>query len=262
MKSPSFLSVSEVEKVCYIRLNRPDVRNAFNPEMIAELTEIFSTMSKRKDLAAAVLMGEGKVFCAGADLQWMKMMVNYTFEENKVDAQELFHMFETVAVCGVPVVSLVHGAAYGGAIGLVACCDYVIAEASTDFCFSEVKLGIAPAVISSFILRKCSLAKVMPWMICGENFQASDARDMGLVTRVCNDGEGAVQLASVLATFKQCGPEAVRETKKLLNEVKTLSWQEQKERTSKVIADRRISSEGQEGLKSFLEKRQPFWRQS
>ncbi len=262
MKAPSFLSVSEVENVCYVRLNRPDVRNAFNPEMIDELTETFSRVGKRKDLIALVLMGEGKVFCAGADLQWMKMMVNYTFEENKIDAQTLFRMFEAVTFCGLPVISVVHGAAYGGAIGLVACSDYVIAETSTDFCFSEVKLGIAPAVVSSFILRKCSLAHVMPAMLSGENFQTSDAKTMGLVTRICGDGEGPQQLASVIAMFKQCGPEALRETKKLLNEVKTLSWQEQAERTSKVIADRRISSEGQEGLKSFLEKRQPSWRQS
>lgn len=255
-----FISLTELDQVAYVKLNRPDVRNAFNPDMIAEITQAFTSLEERKDLRAVVLQGEGKSFCAGADLNWMKEMVNFSFDENREDSLKLFAMFEAIAKCTLPVVSLVHGAAFGGALGLVAVCDEVIAEEGTQFCFSEVKLGIAPAVISAFVNRKAVAGKVRPLMLSGVVFNVHTAQQAGLVTEVVGAGEGHTAVQKVLHVYKQCGPEAVRETKKLLNDLGEMNWLQQRDRTTALIAERRASLEGQEGLKSFLEKREPAWR--
>lgn len=256
----SFVIVTELNSVAYVKLHRPDVRNAFNPEMIAELTRIFSDLQMREDLRAIVLQGEGKVFCAGADLNWMKEMVNFSFEQNREDSLKLFAMFEAIANCTLPVIGLVHGAAFGGALGLVAVCDEVVAEENAQFCFSEVKLGIAPAVISAFVNKKAVAGKVRPLMLSGVLFNSHTAQQVGLVNEVAAAGEGHAAVQRVLHNYLQCGPEAVRETKKLLNNLSAMNWNQQKESTTTLIAERRASAEGQEGLKSFLEKREPTWR--
>jgi methylglutaconyl-CoA hydratase len=256
----SFVIVTELDAVAYVKLNRPDVRNAFNPEMIEEIKDVFTSLNQRKDLRAVALTGEGKVFCAGADLNWMKAMVNYSFDQNKKDSLELFEMFEAIARCNLPIVGVAHGAVFGGALGLLACCDYVIAEEGTQFCFSEAKLGLAPAVISSFIARKVHLGHMRSWMISGSVFTAEEAFRTGFVEEVVGKGQGHTVLSKKVQMFKDAGPEAAREIKKLLFDLPALNWEQQKERTSKLIAERRVSSEGQEGLKSFLEKREPAWR--
>lgn len=256
----SYVEIKEVSQVAYVKLNRPDVRNAFDPGMIEDLTKTFISLETRQDLRVVVLQGTGKVFCAGADLNWMKEMVNYNLEQNREDSLKLFAMFEAIVECSLPVIGLVQGAAYGGALGLVACCDYVIADPQTKFCFSEVKLGIAPAVISSFVSRKALAGKVRHLMMSGAVFTAQHALETGLVHEVATALNFATQLEPLLKQYKECGPESVRETKKLLNSLPKLSWSEQKSRTSQLIAERRISQEGQEGLKSFLEKREPHWR--
>jgi methylglutaconyl-CoA hydratase len=258
----AFVEVKEAAQVAYVKLNRPEVRNAFDPGMIAEITKIFSELEKRTDLRAVVLQGEGKVFCAGADLNWMKEMVNYTLDQNREDSLKLFAMFEAIAKCSLPVIGWVQGAAFGGALGLVACCDYVIADTQSQFCFSEAKLGIAPAVISSFIYRKATPGKVRHWMMSGSAFGSLQALEAGLVHEVCTAADLVAKSDAVIKQYKECGPEAVRETKKLLNDLDALTWSEQKQRTSQLIAERRTSQEGQEGLKSFLEKRTPSWRPS
>lgn len=256
----AYVVVTELNQVAYVKLHRPEMRNAFNPEMIAELTQIFSDLQNQKDMRAVVLQGEGKAFCAGADLNWMKEMVNFSFEQNREDSLKLFAMFETMVNCTLPIIGLIHGAAFGGALGLVAICDEVIAEDNTQFCFSEVKLGIAPAVISAFINRKAVAGKVRPLMLSGVVFNSHTAQQAGLVTEVVATGEGHSAVQRVLHNYLQCGPGAVRETKKLLNNLSAMSWNQQKESTTMLIAERRASSEGQEGLKSFLEKREPTWR--
>lgn len=256
----SFLEVKEAAQVAYVKLNHPEIRNAFDPSMIADITKAFVDLNQRRDLRAVVLLGEGKVFCAGADLNWMREMVNYTLEQNKDDSLKLFAMFEAIANCSLPVIGLVHGAAFGGALGLVACCDYVIADPQTQFCFSEAKLGIAPAVISAFINRKAVAGKIRHLMMSGTVFGAQQAMDAGLVGEVAPGADFVSKLELVLKAYKECGPEAVRETKSLLNDLPNLSWLDQRQRTSQLIAERRVSAEGQEGLKSFLEKRSPAWR--
>lgn len=258
----SFVVVTEMNHVAYVSLHRPEVRNSFNPGMIAEITATFQSLNTRTDLRAVVLQGEGKVFCAGADLNWMKEMVNFTSDQNREDSLKLFAMFEAIASCSLPVIGMIHGAAFGGALGLVAACDEVVAEENTQFCFSEVKLGIAPAVISAFVNRKAVPGKVRPLMLSAVVFNAHIAQQAGLVTEVVAAGEGHTALQKVLHNYLQCGPEAVRETKKLLNDLSAMTWEQQRQRATTVIAERRASKEGQEGLKSFLEKREPSWRLS
>lgn len=255
-----FVSVTENRHVAQVQLKRPEIRNAFDPSMIADLTRIFTELENRRDLRAVVVRGEGKVFCAGADLNWMKEMVNYTRLQNQEDSLKLFTMFEAIARCSLPVIGLVQGAAFGGALGLVATCDYVIADPKTQFCFSEVKLGIAPAVISGFVARKTLPGLVRHWMMSGAVFTPQQAQAAGLVHDIVAEADFEAHLQTILKTYKDAGPEAVRETKKLLNDLPALNGAQQKERTSQLIADRRVSAEGQEGLKSFLEKRNPSWR--
>ena len=171
-----FLKYHEEKSIAFVTLNRPELRNAFNVEMIAEIKDAFVRLSTRQDLRAIVLSGEGKSFCAGGDLNWMKDMVNYSMEQNREDAHQLFEMFESILHCHIPVIGMVHGSAFGGALGLVACCDYVIAEEKTQYCFSEVKLGLAPAVISAFVQKKCTLGHVGHFMLSGQVFSSKEAQ--------------------------------------------------------------------------------------
>lgn len=243
-----------------ITLQREDVRNAFDPEMIGEITKAFQSVKSEAATRAVVFSGSGKAFCAGADLAWMKSMVSYSFSENQKDAEVLFEMFEAIRNCEVPVIAKVHGSAFGGAIGLLAACDYVVAEEGTQMSFSEVKLGIAPAVISAFVLRKAVPGVVAPLMISGKLFTAKDILGSGLVHEAVPANQLDSRVADFISTLSQGGPEAVRETKKLINELQDLSFTESKKATAKVIAERRSSDEGQDGLRSFLEKRRPKWQ--
>jgi methylglutaconyl-CoA hydratase len=254
------LKVTEEKNVAFVSLNRPEVRNSFHPHLIEKITTTFRTLSARKDLRAVVLSGEGKVFCAGADLNWMKEMVLYNLQKNQEDAQQLFQMFEAVWNCPVPVVGLVHGAAFGGALGLVACCDYVIAEEKTKLCFSEVRLGLVPAVISTFILRKCPTGVMAPLMLTGKIFTPKEIVGSGLIHDIVPESHLAETLAKVIQYFNESGPEAVRDTKKLTRVMRDLDWNESQKETCQVIAQRRVSVEGQEGLQAFLDKRDPTWK--
>ncbi len=250
MKYLKIENLPEDIQIKIVTLNRPEVKNAFNPEMIAEITQIFKSFVNDEELKAVILKGEGTVFCAGADLNWMKDMANYTYQQNVEDSAKLWEMFESISKCEVPVIGLVQGAAYGGALGLIACCDYVSAEVKTQFCFSEVKLGLAPAVISSFVLRKVSDSFVRPYMLSGEVFSTDRAIELGLVHT--KSFTGAVEVAK---KFSGNGKEAMKATKKLLNSLTgRISWEEQKALTTKVISERRMSSEGQERLKNFFNK--------
>lgn len=254
------LKITEEKNFVIVSLDRPQVRNAFHPDLIQELTGTFNALSKRQDLRAVVLAGEGKVFCAGADLNWMKDMVQYDLEKNKEDSRKLFAMFEALWNCPVPVIGVVHGAAFGGALGLMAVCDHVIAEEGTQLCFSEVKIGIVPAVISAFILKKCPLGAVGPLMLSGKVFSPKDVLGSGLVHEIVAQAHLAEALSKVVRSFQEAGPQAVRETKKLIRKIGGLDWESVREETCKVISERRVSSEGQEGLRSFLEKRDPQWK--
>lgn len=250
LKIEAFKNDSEIQVVS---LNRPEVKNAFHPEMIAEITETFLRFTSDQNTKAIILKGEGTAFCAGADLNWMKEMVNYDFDQNVQDSERLWDMFDSIIQCPTPVIGVLHGAVYGGALGLAACCDYVIAESKTQFCFSEVKLGLAPAVISSFVFRKIVDGFARPLMLSAEVFGTETALRMGLAHQVPANFEN---WADEIKKFSGNGIEAMRETKKLLNQI-TLRpiWSEQETLTTRVISERRVSAEAQSRLKKFIEKK-------
>lgn len=249
--------------IATVWLNRPDARNAFHPAMIDELTEALTKLDNRKDLSALVLRGEGRSFCSGADLGYMRSMANYSLEENQKDSEKLFGMFWALRECQHPVIGRVHGHVMGGALGLVSQCDIVAAVNGTQFCFSEVKLGLVPAVISPFVLEKMHAHQAHRYMLTGEVFGVSEAVASGLV-HMAGDEAGVDEfIRSRLHDLRRNGPEAVRVTKRLLHQARDLNdWRQSQEITTKAIAERRVSAEGQEGLRGFLEKRLPSWKLS
>ncbi len=251
--------VTEKDQIAYVKLNRPDVRNAFNSDMIAELTETFVKLQGRFDIRAVGLSGEGKVFCAGADLNGMKSMVGFSVAENKRDSEKLYELFEALSNLDLPVVAIIQGAVFGGALGLISCCDYVISDSGTKFCFSEVKLGIAPAVISGFVLNKAT-PQVQYYMASADLFNELKAKELGLVNFVGSLDEGQKEFQRVIQNYRNNGPLAVRRTKKLLRELSENTPEKTKNLTTQLIAELRVSAEGQEGIMSFLENKNPTWK--
>ena len=234
--------------VLRITMARPEQRNAFDAALIQELTEAFSDVG---DVRAVVLAGEGKSFSAGADVDWMRASVELSYEENVADARRLRMMLETIDACPAPVISRVQGHALGGGCGLVACSDVVVAAPDAEFAFSEVKLGIIPAVISPFALSKIGASAARRYFVTGERFDAETALRIGLVHEVAAELDEAVD--RLLDELRSAGPEAARHAKKLVLE------RPDGLATERRIAQRRTSDEGQEGLRAFLEKRDPSW---
>ena len=235
--------------VLRVTLTRPERRNAFDAALIAELAEAFVDVGRAR---AVVLAGEGGSFCAGADVDWMRSSASLSFDENVADANAMRRMFESIDRCPAPVVARVHGHALGGGAGLVAAADVAIAAPGTVFAFSEVKLGIIPAVISPFALAKIGAGHARRYFVTGERFDAATALRIGLVGEVAEDLDAAVE--RVVAELLSAGPQAARWAKRLVRErpdgAETARW----------IAERRTSGEGQEGLAAFLERRRAGWR--
>jgi methylglutaconyl-CoA hydratase len=242
-----------------ITLNRPEKMNAFNPKMIQQLTEIFSKAAKNTELRAIYLKGAGASFCAGADLEWMKSMAKFDLKENLSDAGELYEMFAAIKNCPLPVVGRIQGNVYGGGLGLVSVCDIAVAEASSQYCFSEVKLGLVPAVISSFVLDKMHSNKARELMMTGRLFDANVAQASGLVEFVGRELEINKYLDETFQLLSKAGPEAIRLIKGFLSEVQTVGVGKAKKISVEMIAKKRVSAEGQEGLQSFLQGRKPKW---
>jgi methylglutaconyl-CoA hydratase len=234
--------------VLRVTLSRPETRNAFDAGLIANLAEAFVDVGKAR---AVLLSGEGPSFCAGADVEWMRSSVDLDFEANVADANALRAMLEAVDRCPAPVVVRVQGHALGGGAGLVACADIAVAEPRAVFAFSEVKLGIIPAVISPFALAKIGPSWARRYFVTGERFDAATALAMGLVHEVDADLDMAVE--RVLAELESAGPRAARHAKRLVLE------RPDGPETARRIAERRTSAEGQEGLRAFLERRTPKW---
>jgi len=237
------LKIDREEHVLRVTLARPERRNAFDAALITELTEAFADIG---DARAVVLAGEGQSFCAGADVDWQRSAIDLSYEENVADALRLYRMCETIDHCPAPVIARVHGYALGGGSGLAACADVVIAAPDAVFGFSEVKLGIIPAVISPFVLPKIG-AHARRYFLTGERFDAATALRIGLIEEIADDLDGAVD--RVLAELLTAGPEAVREAKRLIREPPA------GEETAQIAARLRAGEEGQEGLRAFLEGR-------
>jgi methylglutaconyl-CoA hydratase len=243
-------------------LNRPDVRNAFNEEMITELTD-WAAQIVRRPLAerprVVVLQGAGNLFSAGADVAWMAKTVRYTEEENIRDATAASRMFAALNALPVPVIGRVHGAALGGGAGLAAVCDVVVAEEQASFGFTEVKLGILPAVISPFALAKIGRSAARELFLTGARFSAAHAKTIGLVHKVVASIDLDSAVGAYVQEFSTAGPEAVAAAKALIHVVWERAVEDTEPITARAIAARRVSKEGQEGLTAFLEKRKPSW---
>ena len=254
-----FTVTTDERHVTYVRLNRPEIHNAFNDAMIFELTTFFQNLSDQGATRLIVLEGEGKSFCAGADLNWMKKMKDYSQEENFKDSQELRGLFEAMNNCHVPIIGKVHGAALGGGAGLVSVCDYVVAAADTKIGFTEVKLGLLPAVISPFVVAKIGHSNARAYFLSGEIFDAHKAYDLGLVHRVCEASELDQTVENQVGVFLKAAPIAAKEAKALCLNINEMVPSEVGDYTCKTIARIRIGDEGQEGMTALLEKRKPAW---
>lgn len=254
------LSVEEKNYILYVGLNRPKLRNAFNPQMIEDLSNFFLT-AKNSSARAIYLYGQGKAFCSGADLNWMKSMKDFSEEENIQDALQLFNMFKAGLSCPLPLIGHFHNYVMGGAIGLASICDVALAETNTQFCFSEVLLGLAPAIISPFVLNKMQKSFVRQYTLTGEQFSENIAKQSGLI-QFCGSKQEVQDYAQVLFTqFKKAEPNAVKKTKKLLQYIQNISELENiKYEAARVIASLRVSDEGQKGLAAFFDQSIPEWK--
>ena len=260
MGNLQFIRLETNGTVAKIVLNRPDVHNAFNDEMIKEITTALEEVGQNDSIRSVILASEGKSFCAGADLNWMSRMIEYSFEENVIDALGLSKMLKTIHDCPKPVIARVQGAALGGGVGLVSACDFAVTVDTAIFGLTEVKLGIMPAVISPFVLQKMPASATQRYFLTAERFDAHEARRVGLIADVVDSVEAMdAWLDKVTTALANNGPGAVQETKEMMNKVLDFGWERSMKLTSEMIANRRISPEGQEGMKAFLEKRKPNW---
>jgi methylglutaconyl-CoA hydratase len=251
----------------WVTMNRPSVHNSFNEEVIAELSKTFrilgadSALDPEMKIRAIVLTGEGKSFSAGADLSWMKKMAGYSFSENKADAERLFDMFAAIKSNSLPVIARVNGAALGGGSGLVSACDFSLAVRKAKFGFTEVKLGLIPAVISSFVLEKIGSGNAARYFTTGEMFDGKEAERIGLVQHVYETEEEMDEgLTKILDQLANGGPHAVRNAKSLIAEVQAINDPHKlRDFCTDQISQARATEEGKEGVQSFLDKRKPNW---
>ncbi len=254
------LDVQRQGQVARVYLNRPDVRNAFNEGVISELTTTFATLGADPALRVIVLGGHGKAFCAGADLNWMRAMAGYGWEENRADATALAEMLWTLWQCPVPVIGRLHGDCYAGGVGLAAVCDVLVAAEGVQFCLSEARLGLLPATISPYVIRAMGEQAARRYFVTAERFSAAQAAAMGFVHVCCAPEALDAQVDELVATLAANGPMATRACKRLVQDVAGRPIDEAlRADTARRIADIRVSAEGQEGLQSFLGKRPPSW---
>ncbi len=247
--------------VARVTLARPDVRNAFNANVIAELHALFERIAAADDVRVVVLAGEGKVFCGGADVGWMRESLDLSFEANAIDAERMSDMFRAIDNCPRPVIARIQGAALGGGAGLAAACDIAIAADDAVFGFTEVKLGILPAVISPFVLAKIGASHARALFLTGERFDAARAMRIGLVHEVVPADTLDAAVDRCIGEIGNAGPYAVSAAKLLIRRVLDATYQERRAITTRAIADQRISPEGQEGLRAFLERRKASFHQ-
>ena len=253
------LKVFEDSRCLTIELNRPDKHNAFHPEMIQELTKAFQDAQKNSSIRMVLLKCNGDSFCAGGDLEWMKSMASFSEKENVEDATKLFDMFDAARKLPMPLVTYVHGNVMGGGLGFLGVSDYVIAHEATKFCFTEVKWGLAPAVISPFVLNKSTHPKLRWLMMSAELFNVAQAYEVNLVQDGTTSATMLKKIDVVRDHMMKVSKDGVRESKRLINFITDKEWAQYRKECSETIARRRASSTGQKGLKAFLEKQDPNW---
>ena len=247
--------------VSTVALARSDVHNALNAALIGEIERCFGELAEDEGIRVVVLTGEGRSFCAGADIGYMRETAGFSYEQNLEDARRLARMYRAVDNCFKPVVAKVRGAAIGGGAGLAAAADVAVAAEETRFSFSEVRLGIAPATIAPFVVRKIGFSHARALFLTGERFDATRAREIGLVHDVVPEGELDAAVNEVVRQLSQGGPFAQQTIKQLLRQIEATEPMEALGIMTGIIAELRAGEEGQEGLGAFLEKREPSWRE-
>ncbi len=256
----SALTVTGEDGVWRVEMRRPEVNNAFDDTVIQELITAFNHLSNLPSCRVAVLCAAGKHFSAGADLRWMKKMAQMDYEQNQTDALELANLMHTLYHFPKPLIGRVQGAAYGGAIGLIACCDIVVAENQAQFCLSEVKLGLSPAVISPYVIHAIGARQAQYYFLTAERFSANQAQELNLVHRTCALEDLDTEINQLTTTLLKNGPGALAASKQLVRKWSESSFTETlTQYTANVIAGLRVSQEGQEGMAAFFEKRPPNW---
>ena len=246
--------------VARVFLNRPEVRNAFNQDSIAELTRVFAELSRDPHLRVIVLGGHGKALCAGADLSWMRGVADFSWEQNRADAQALADMLWSIYNCPLPVVARIHGDCYAGGVGLAAVCDVLVAADTMNFCLSEARLGLLPATIGPYVIRAMGVQAARRYFVSAERFSAQQAQAMGFVHEVCGAEDLDAKVDEIVATLVANGPLATRACKRLVQDVAGAPLTaDLRADTARRIADIRVSAEGREGIQSFLQKRPPAW---
>ena len=257
------ISTIDQRGVATVTLNKPELHNAFDEHVISQLISAFSALNDNSEVRAVILAAKGKSFCAGADLNWMRKMAAYSYEENKQDAGQLAELYRTLFNLNKPTIARVQGAVFGGGVGLVACCDIAIGTRMSKFCLSEVKLGLVPATISPYVIEAIGPRLAKRYFMTAEVFSSRRARRIGLLAETVSEDELDTTIDSLIAPLLNNGPESVAKAKALVNQI---SYQtidsELIEQTSELIAKVRVSSEGQEGLSAFLEKRAPNWKKA
>jgi len=248
------------KNVVTVALNKPDIHNAMDETMMKELTDCFNELANDKTVGIIIFTGNGKSFSAGADLNWMKSMANYSKKENIQDSKLLLDLYESIYNCPKLVVGKINGHAFGGGIGLIAVCDLTIAPPGLKFAFSEVKLGIVPSVISTFVGKRIGVANMRRLFITGERFSTEHAEKIGLIDFMVDQNELDEKVNEYVDIIQSSGPVAIKEVKNLISKYETFNIEKYKEFTVEKIAELRISKEGQEGINAFLEKRKAKWR--
>ena len=246
--------------VATVTLNRPEIRNAFNDNTISELTSVFKQLGQSDDVRVIVLAAAGKAFCAGADLNWMRAMADYDYQENLADADTLAQMLKTIYDCSKPTIAAIQGDVYAGGMGLVAVCDIAIAVKNANFCLSEVRLGLAPATISPYVIKALGARASQRYFLTAEVFNAKKARQLGFVHERVSEESLDDTVARLCAKIVNNSPDAVKTCKRLLHDIEGKSINDELiADTVKEIADIRASEQGKEGVQAFLQKRKPDW---
>lgn len=257
----STLDIQRRNGVARVWLNRPDVRNAFNDAVVAELDAAFRELGADASLRAIVLGGHGKAFCAGGDLNWMRAMAGYSWQRNRADAQALADMLWTIYTCPVPVVGRVHGDCYAGGVGLAAVCDVLVAAEGVHFCLSEARLGLLPATIGPYVVRALGQQASRRYFTTAERFSAAEAHRLGFVHELASAGAIDAKVDAVVQSLMANGPAAVKAAKQLVRDLAGAPLSaELRADTARRIADIRASDEGREGVQAFLDKRKPGWQ--
>lgn len=260
MEKYSYIKTEKKASNFWIILARPETRNAFNDNMIDELQQAINEVKSRKDISVLILAGSEKAFCAGADLNWMKRVIEYDFEHNYQESLALADLLWSIDELDIPTIAYVQGPAVGGGVGLLAACDIVLASENTWFALAEVKLGIAPAVISPFLLRRLGDRNCRELFLTGKKIDAIEAKKIGLVNvTAIDDDELADILNYYINLLNSSSNSAMSACKDLLRNIPKMNKKQLKEYTAKVISNLRLSIDGQEGMKAFLEKRKPNW---